>query len=767
MSRQQIREIRQRELAEARARNIARLQEAAGPALSASAAQQIMEQARAWPPTPARAVDRYFAEYPDALTSPSPHCSGTFVRLLRQMDVAGHGDAVTQLGCAVCGRIDGPLPRPTPAGRCCHNCADRGKKRLCARCNKEGRILARRPEGPICQSCYRRDPQVLTECAECGRRRLSTVRREDGSALCQSCAPAPERECVCCGAVRRTWTFTTDGPVCDRCYKPAPRLCGICGEVRPIQARAVDGQPDICEGCYRGPLGECVVCRRQRHGRHVRALDGAFHCYSCGPRPSRRCDDCGETKPVKATWPIGILCGTCYHLRSRNPAPCSRCGADQVLVGRTPDGGELCGPCSGADHLAVACRRCGFPGDIYADGTCTRCMITVRLTSLLSGEDGAISPQLLSLTDSLGKAERPWSVLGWIRESPAAQLLATLAADHTEISHDVLDALPQDRNTRYIREVLVAAGALPQRQENLARLELWVKETVENLPSHQARIIRPFAEWNVVCDARRRATRGRYTSNAAAGDRHDVRVAIEFLTWLDAHELKLDAVGQEDLDLWLTTHPTRRRGLASFIRWTTARRLTGKITVPPRPKTLPSRFLDEDEYSEQLRRCLNDDTLPLEVRIAGALIRLYALPATRIVELTTDRFHREDDGAYLILDRNPVLLPPRLAQLIEQQATRPGHASTLRQQGDGEGRFLLPGRPPSRPRSAASIHSLMNQYELPVLSARNTAMIEAVADLPPIVVADLFGIHPNTAHSWAQYAQDSWADYLAACQDEG
>ncbi|MEU1457713.1 hypothetical protein [Streptomyces avermitilis] len=58
----------------------------------------------------------------------------------------------------------------------------------------------------------------------------------------------------------------------------------------------------------------------------------------------------------------------------------------------------------------------------------------------------------------------------------------------------MLDALPQDRNTRYIREVLVATGALPQGQENLARLELWVKETVENLPSHQARIIRPFAE---------------------------------------------------------------------------------------------------------------------------------------------------------------------------------------------------------------------------------------------------------------------------------
>ncbi|HKS46190.1 MAG TPA: hypothetical protein VJT49_13970 [Amycolatopsis sp.] len=42
-------------------------------------------------------------------------------------------------------------------------------------------------------------------------------------------------------------------------------------------------------------------------------------------------------------------------------------------------------------------------------------------------------------------------------------------------------------------------------------------------------------------------------------------------------------------------------------------------------------------------------------------------------------------------------------------------------------------------------------------------MIESVAELPPIV-ADLFGVHPGTAYAWAQLAQTSWTDYLAACQ---
>jgi hypothetical protein len=59
----------------------------------------------------------------------------------------------------------------------------------------------------------------------------------------------------------------------------------------------------------------------------------------------------------------------------------------------------------------------------------------------------------------------------------------------------------------------------------------------------------------------------------------------------------------------------------------------------------------------------------------------------------------------------------------------------------------------------------MKQHGLAVISARNTAMIEAVTGRPPIVISDLFGISPRTAYAWAQYAQDSWADYLAVSRD--
>lgn len=89
----------------------------------------------------------------------------------------------------------------------------------------------------------------------------------------------------------------------------------------------------------------------------------------------------------------------------------------------------------------------------------------------------------------------------------------------------MVDGLPQGAVTRYIREVLVSTGILPHRQETLARLQLWARDTVGALPPHQARVIRPFAEWCVVRDARRRA--------AAAVTRRKPLLAIaETSRWL-------------------------------------------------------------------------------------------------------------------------------------------------------------------------------------------------------------------------------------------
>ena len=46
--------------------------------------------------------------------------------------------------------------------------------------------------------------------------------------------------------------------------------------------------------------------------------------------------------------------------------------------------------------------------------------------------------------------------------------------------------------------------------------------------------------------------------------------------------------------------------------------------------------------------------------------------------------------------------------------------------------------------------------------ARNGALAALAADLPAAVLADLLGMHINTAVRWVKYVGRDWADYIAA-----
>ncbi|WP_328544359.1 hypothetical protein OG920_25550 [Streptomyces europaeiscabiei] len=185
-------------------------------------------------------------------------------------------------------------------------------------------------------------------------------------------------------------------------------------------------------------------------------------------------------------------------------------------MGPTEVGGEACGPCWGID-VDFTCQRCAYPGDIYADGRCTRCVASDRVRDLLSGENGQPGPQLVPLAEALISATSPRSVINWLSRS-GGQLLASLAAGQAEITHDLLDDLPQDHDTRAVRNLLITTQVLPSRDEFLARLEIWLRQALEPLLSHHLRIIRPFAEWAIVRDARRRSFRSRYRESSATAD---------------------------------------------------------------------------------------------------------------------------------------------------------------------------------------------------------------------------------------------------------
>lgn len=747
-------------IAQVRQSLVSAVMNAVGPTMTSERAQQLLVDAKAWSTANARQLHQYLDENPDAFLAPTHQCPAAFPRLLTLLAAAGHADAVTLLGCAKCGRTDLALRRNSPEGRCCPWCVIQTELRPCARCGNNGVIIARRADGAVCRRCYNKDPEYLQECAGCGRVRPPNVRRDDGTALCQGCSLPPPQPCCRCGNLRQVHALTTDGPICRTCYRSPARKCGVCGEIAQIQARATDMQPDTCMRCYRN-TGECVVCGRTRAGGKYRG--GPFHCVTCWPYRPRHCDSCQKPGIACATWPLGTVCRNCYNRRRLHPQACANCQCTAVMVGRNPGGQDICATCSGVD-LDFSCRTCGIEGLNYADGKCTRCVMTDRVNDLLSFDDGTVVPQLQPLADALSAAN-PESVQTWLQASSSARLLAQLVVERRAISHELLDELDQNNGTRYIRQLLVTTGILTSRQEEFAQLQIWASRKIQGLPAHQSRVVRPFAEWRVIRDARKRAARRRYTVGSAANDRQKISTTIAFLTWLDDQKVPLASLSQLHLDRWMDAHPTKHKYLATFVGWLEKQRLTtAELLVPQQRSQLPTRLISDDELEQQLKRCLTDDTLPLDVRVVGALIRLYAPPIVRIVELTTDRYHTDGNDSYLTIDRHPVLLPPTLARLIEQLIARGPANTMLRNVSGGHPAYLLPGRPPSRPIHPHYLQQRMAKHGLPVIHARNTAMIASAATLPPPVVAELFGIHPTTAYKWAQYAQSSWAAYLEACQ---
>ena len=154
--------------------------------------------------------------------------------------------------------------------------------------------------------------------------------------------------------------------------------------------------------------------------------------------------------------------------------------------------------------------------------------------------------------------------------------------------------------------------------------------------------------------------------------------------------------------------------------------------------------------------------MPLGVRSAGALLLLFGLPASRIRQLRVEHLHVADQDTYLNVGAHPLLVPPKLAALLHQLAAAPA-ARRPRLAGDGTGPgWLFPGLVPGRPASPAWFSRQLLDYGIDSRPARNAALIALAGELPAPILADVLGLHINTAVRWADIAKRDWGSYLAA-----
>jgi hypothetical protein len=597
---------------------------------------------------------------------------------------------------------------------------------------------------------------VAPTCFGCATTR-SLTQRVDGLRACNWCAIKARPElCGRCGQVAPVSTRDRrGGAVCYSCRGADPdcfEVCTGCARRLRVSRRGEDGGA-LCNGCgRRHPVVACSVCGRLRHAV-VGSQAGAPRCGACSRRRAT-CSGCGlEDRIVAVVWASGPVCSTCHKKGLSAKGDCKGCGQRRRIDPRDPRQLGLCSDCAGLEPWSV-CAACGIEERIYEAGRCVACTLDHRLRELV-GASAVLDP----LRESLLATDGPRAALRWLAKPECQKVLGAIARGDLAATHEGLDELGDSHWLAHLRQVLVVAGVLVERDEQTARLEAWVHAQLEAMDdAEDRRVVDAFANWWVL-----RRYRGRMERAGVSSDKHSrtlVLGAVAFMAWLRHHDLALGACTQAHVELWLTGPPVRRHA-RDFLRWACRRRLAHDIDIVRRPNTVPGRSVDAEAHLALARRFASDDTLALVDRVAGLFLLCYGQPLARMVRLTADHVSAEPGATSIRFGRTDVDLPEATGQLVRELiATHRGRAVTGAPERTT---WLFPGAHPGRPLSSNQLGVRLSAYGLDARAARTNLMLDLAAEgLAPSFLADLLGLHPGTAVKWVHAAGGDWTGYVAA-----
>lgn len=711
-------------------------------------------------PAASRALMTYLETEPDALSSGRSDGPPSRLRLLEQLAARLPG-LVEPARCVSCQR-QVPLYRKMGTYRCCTTCWAKANTETCVRCGEDRSVAKREPGGgAVCQRCDRQDTSKWKPCIDCGRSRPVAARTPRGP-QCQRCIPKRLYACARCGRQGQpAHAILEEGPICDACYHRArTATCSTCGTVSPEVKHRRDVNARLCGRCWSPPVLTCTTCGEDKPIKRG-ATRGTPICESCRSknRPIRTCVACGSERQIHSRLLMGGVCGPCYTRMRSHPATCAACENVRPLIGRDNAGHPICGPCAG-ETIDWICHGCGEFAALYADGQCASCTARQRVRNLCSTVDGEIHPQLRPVVDAIDTGNRARAVIGWLHGTQWADVIGSLARSGAPITHDALDDLQATRAVTNARGLLVATGVLEPRDDSVERTAKWIDTRLADEPEAITKIIRPYATWSVLRRARRRRTN---SPGAGKNARARINAAIQFLTWLDHRGKTLRTATQRDVDEWLVGGKTTRYLARDFVLWAHGRGLCADLDVPWRIRDDPINYLTADQRQELLASVLRESEHPLQTRAAAALLLVFGLTPTAIVELKVSDVTKDNGRTLLRVGRRPLALPGALGALIDQLAAEaPERRHTILAATPEPNAWLFSGTVPGRHADAGRLATVLNnRLGLPTRHARNTAISALALDLPSPVLAGVLGIEIGTAIRWTKLVKRDWGDYLA------
>jgi hypothetical protein len=327
----------------------------------------------------------------------------------------------------------------------------------------------------------------------------------------------------------------------------------------------------------------------------------------------------GLDRPPAARWPEGPVCDTCYTSALRCRGACAACGQQRRLIAPPGPGAIMCADCAGLPRTHL-CALCGVEDKLFEKGRCARCSLRGRARDLLAGAEAI--PGLAVVAEAIAAARNPYSALNWLRTGGAAVILAEVADGRTALTHQALDVHPDRQAADYLRHMLAAGGALPARDEPLARVELWSHKVLGAIDEPaDRRLVQAYLTWRVLRRLRRRTETRTGPRTVTGSARHRVLAVVAFLAWLRRHGITLASCSQGDVETWLATGPAAY-DIRDFLAWAADRKHCKTLEIPG-PQRKAGTATDPGQRWELIHRLLHDETLDLTDRAAGCLLLLF------------------------------------------------------------------------------------------------------------------------------------------------
>ncbi|MCH0541236.1 hypothetical protein I3F58_17015 [Streptomyces sp. MUM 203J] len=337
-------------------------------------------------------------------------------------------------------------------------------------------------------------------------------------------------------------------------------------------------------------------------------------------------------------------------------------------------------------------------------------------------------------------------------------MLAQLGTDGFPVDHSTLDQYPRSRAIDYLRGVLVTAGALPHRDEQMVALHRSLSEIFNSISdSDDRKLLQAFTQWDQLGRLRRRLAGRPATYNQINTIRVQVKQGARLMAWLRNHDTDLSRCSQREIDLWLSEGKSVHLHARAFVKWAAARGHTAGLQIPPPSRTNPTPPLDTEKRIELSRRLLTDATLALDLRVAGLMVVLFAQPVTTITKIRIDQVLHTDAGVHIAFGREPLHLPGAIGELVT-------HLSTDRRAYSAIGRnstspWLFPGRHPEQHLSPATLLERLKELGITARATQHAALRDLTTALPEAVINRLLGISISSVDRWKAGGQ--WANYAA------